>query len=101
MTILTRMPRSEARAKAQALVSQMTLDEKIGQLEYDADAINRLNIPEYNYWNEALHGVARAGTATVFPQSIGLAAMFDPAGLKKIGDVVATEAVRSTMSTLG
>lgn len=91
MTILTRMPRSEARAKAQALVSQMTLDEKIGQLEYDADAINRLNIPEYNYWNEALHGVARAGTATVFPQSIGLAAMFDPAGLKKIGDVVATE----------
>lgn len=91
MTPSIRMSRHEAREKAKQLVSQMTVTEKIGQLEYDAEAINRLNIPEYNYWNEALHGVARAGTATVFPQSIGLAAMFDPEGLKKIGDAVATE----------
>ncbi|WP_261805891.1 glycoside hydrolase family 3 C-terminal domain-containing protein [Lapidilactobacillus luobeiensis] len=88
----TRLSRNEARKQAQQLVDQMTLDEKIGQLEYDAQAIDRLNIPEYNYWGEALHGAAREGTATVFPQSIGLAAMFDPAGLRKIGDIVATEA---------
>ena len=88
----SRMSRLEARKKAQALVAKMTVDEKISQLEYDADAIQRLNIPEYNYWNEALHGVARAGTATVFPQSIGLAAMFSPETLEKVGDVVSTEA---------
>lgn len=87
-----RMSRTEARQKAEALVAKMTIDEKIGQLEYDAQAIDHLDIPEYNYWNEALHGVARAGTATVFPQSIGLAAMFAPETLQKIGDVVATEA---------
>ncbi|MFD1465908.1 glycoside hydrolase family 3 C-terminal domain-containing protein [Lapidilactobacillus mulanensis] len=87
-----RMSREEARQQATRLVEQMSLDEKIGQLEYDAQSIERLNVPEYNYWNEALHGVARAGTATVFPQSIGLAAMFDPEMQQKIGDVVSTEA---------
>lgn len=88
----TRMSRAKARQQAQTLVGKMTIDEQIAQLEYDAPAIDRLNVPEYNYWNEALHGVARAGTATVFPQSIGLAAMFDPAELQKVGDVVSTEA---------
>ena len=66
------MNREEARKKATELVNQMTLEEKASQLRYDAPAIKRLGIPAYNWWNEALHGVARAGQATVFPQAIGL-----------------------------
>ena len=73
------MTREEAKKKAHALVAQMTLEEKASQLRYDAPAIDRLGIPAYNWWNEALHGVARAGTATSFPQAIGMAAMFDDA----------------------
>ena len=69
--------RTEAKARAKELVSRMTPEEKASQLRYDAPAIERLGIPAYNWWNEALHGVARAGTATVFPQAIALAAMFD------------------------
>src|SRR5712671_4320308 len=64
--------------RAADLVSRMTLDEKIAQLQNDAPAIPRLDVPAYEWWNEALHGVARAGSATVFPQAIGLAATFDP-----------------------
>ena len=71
------MNREEARARAQALVSQMTLEEQASQLRYDAPAIPRLGVPAYNWWNEALHGVARSGEATVFPQAIGMAASFD------------------------
>ncbi|GHV33984.1 glycosyl hydrolase [Clostridia bacterium] len=78
--------------KAKALVSQMTLEEAALQLRYDAPAIPRLGVPAYNWWNEALHGVARAGTATVFPQAVGLAASFDPELLEKIADVISTEA---------
>lgn len=85
------MKREEARKKAEALVSQMTLEEKASQLRYDAPAIKRLGIPAYNWWGEALHGVARAGQATVFPQAIGLGATFDTELLQKIGDVVSTE----------
>ncbi len=59
------------------LVSKLTLQEKVNQMMYNAPAIPRLNIPAYNWWNEALHGVARSGTATIFPQAIGLAATFD------------------------
>lgn len=77
--------------QAQTIVSQMTLEEKASQLRYDAPAIPRLGIPAYNWWNEALHGVARAGTATVFPQAIGLAAMFDTDGLEEIADIISTE----------
>lgn len=77
--------------RAKTLVNQMTLEEKASQLRYNAPAIPRLGIPAYNWWNEALHGVARAGTATVFPQAIGLAAMFDEDMMKKIADVIATE----------
>src|SRR5690348_10590478 len=55
------------------LISRMTLEEKVSQLGHTADAVPRLGIPEYNWWNEGLHGVARAGNATVFPQAIGLA----------------------------
>ena len=71
------MDRKKARKKATELVSQMTLAEKASQLRYDAPAIKRLGIPAYNWWNEALHGVARAGQATIFPQAIGLGATFD------------------------
>lgn len=81
----------EARRQAKVIVDQMTIDEKIGQIKYEAPAIERLNIPEYNYWNEALHGVARAGVATVFPQAIGLAATFDDQLINDIADVIGTE----------
>ena len=74
--------------RAEALVAQMTLEEKASQLRYDAPAIPRLGIPEYNWWNEAAHGVARAGTATVFPQNIGISATFDLPLVSKIGEVV-------------
>lgn len=67
----------ETREYAKQLVSQMTLEEKMSQMVYQSPAIERLGIPAYNWWNEALHGVARAGVATVFPQAIGLAATFD------------------------
>ena len=77
--------------RARDLVSRMTLEEKASQLRYNAPSVKRLGIPDYNWWNEALHGVARAGTATVFPQAIGLAAMFDEKMLQKIGDIVSTE----------
>ena len=70
------MNREEAKKKAEALVARMTLEEKASQLRYDAPAIKRLGIPAYNWWNEGLHGVARAGQATVFPQAIGMAAAF-------------------------
>ncbi len=83
--------RQKARAFAEKLVSQMTIEERASQLRYDAPAIERLGIPAYNWWNEALHGVARAGVATSFPQAIGMAAAFDPELLKEAGDVVATE----------
>ncbi len=73
------------------LVSRMTLEEKVSQLTHVADAVPRLGIPGYNWWNEGLHGVARAGTATVFPQAIGMAATFDEPLLRQIGDVVSTE----------
>lgn len=85
------MDRKKARAKAKALVAQMTLDEKASQLRYDAPAIPRLGIPAYNWWNEALHGVARAGTATVFPQAIGLAAIFDENFHQQVAEVISTE----------
>lgn len=85
------MNREEAREKAKKLVSQMTLEEKASQLRYDSPAINRLGISAYNWWNEGIHGVARGGQATVFPQAIGLGATFDPELVEKIADVTATE----------
>ncbi len=85
------MNRDEARKLAHELVSQMTLEEKATQLRFDAPAIPRLGVPAYNWWNEALHGVARAGTATVFPQAIGLAAIFDEDFHEKIAQVIAHE----------
>ena len=85
------MDRKTAREKAAALVAKMTVEERASQLRYDAPAIERLGIPAYNWWNEALHGVARAGTATSFPQAIGMAATFDEELLKTVADTVATE----------
>ncbi len=76
---------------AKELTAQMTIEEKMSQLVYKSPAIERLGIPAYNWWNEALHGVARAGVATVFPQAIGMAATFDKELVHKVGDVVSTE----------
>lgn len=78
--------------RAAALVGEMTLEEKCSQLTYNAPAIKRLGIPAYNWWNEGLHGVARAGTATMFPQAIALAAMFDDKLLYTAAEVIAREA---------
>jgi len=74
------------------LVSRMTLEEKISQMLYSSSAIGRLDVHEYNWWNECLHGVARAGTATVFPQAIGMAATFSPERLFKVAAAIADEA---------
>jgi beta-glucosidase len=79
-------------AMAESPVSRMTLDEKVAQLQAAAPAIPRLGVKGYNWWNEGLHGVARNGYATVFPQAIGLAATWDTKLLHEVGDVVATEA---------
>lgn len=74
------------------LISRMTLEEKISQMAYDAPAIERLGIPAYNWWNECLHGVARAGVATVFPQAIGLAATWDVALMGQVATAISDEA---------
>ena len=79
------------RQKAKELVAQMTLDEKVSQTTNWAKAVDRLGIKAYNWWNEALHGVARAGVATVFPQAITSAGSFDEDLLEKIADVISTE----------
>ncbi len=83
--------REKAREQAQALVNQMTVKERVSQLRYDAPAIERLGVPAYNWWGEALHGVAREGVATSLPQAIGMAATFDEELLQEAGDVSATE----------
>ena len=83
---------SKYRTRAAALVAQMTLEEKVSQTLYNAPAIERLGIPAYNWWNEALHGVARAGTATLFPQTIGIAAAFDEELVGRMAETIATEA---------
>lgn len=77
--------------RAEDLVDRLTTAEQAAQLIYDAPAVERLGIPAYNWWNEGLHGAARAGIATMFPQAIGLAAMFDQNAVKRAGEVVSTE----------
>ena len=74
------------------LVGRMTLEEKVSQMKDVAAAIPRLDVPEYNWWNEALHGVARSGLATVFPQAIGLAAMWDDSLMFRMATVISDEA---------
>ncbi len=85
------MTYGEAKSRARAIVGEMTAEEAASQLLYNSPAIDRLGIREYNWWNEALHGVARAGTATVFPQAIGMAATFDPALVGKVAEAISTE----------
>ena len=79
-------------ARVRDLVGRMTLDEKVSQMKDVAPAIPRLSVPEYNWWNEALHGVARSGLATVFPQAIGLAATWDDSAIFKMATVISDEA---------
>ena len=85
------MNKQEARQRAKALVDQMTVEEMTTQLLFNSAPIERLGIPAYNWWNEGLHGVARAGLATVFPQAIGLAAAFDEELMHEVGSTIATE----------
>ena len=82
----------KAKEKAIAITEQMTPYEKMSQLVYNSPAIERLGIKEYNWWNEAAHGVARAGVATVFPQAIGMAATFNPQLVENVADAISTEA---------
>lgn len=74
------------------LISRLTLEEKVGQLMYGAPAVERLGVPAYNWWNECLHGVARNGRATIFPQAIGMAATFDTELMHRIGEAISDEA---------
>ena len=83
---------SQLEKDAKELVSKMTIEEVAKQLKYDAEAIERLGVPAYNWWNEGLHGGARAGVSPVFPQAIALAAMFDDEFLTRIAEVISTEA---------
>jgi len=80
-----------AEQRAAILVSKMTLQEKAAQVGHTAPAIPRLGVPQYNWWNEGLHGVARAGVATVFPQAIGMAATWDEKRMREVADVISTE----------
>ena len=84
-------PRHDVKA-GDPVVAAMTLDEKVAELQAAAPAIPRLKVNGYNWWNEGLHGIARDGYATVFPQAIGLAASWDPDLLHAVGDTIATEA---------
>ena len=82
----------DSESRAEDVVTRLTLDEKIDQMQDVAPAIERLGIPEYNWWNECLHGVARAGAATSFPQAIGMAATWNPQLIFKVADVISSEA---------
>lgn len=79
-------------SRAKELVQKMTLSEKVSQLRHHSKALKKYNIPEYNWWNECLHGVARAGIATVFPQAIAMAATFSDEILFKVAQIISTEA---------
>jgi beta-glucosidase len=87
-----RNPDLPAEQRAADIVSQMTLEEKVLQMQNTAPGIPRLGIPAYNWWSEALHGVARAGQGTVFPQAIGLAATWDTDLMHRVADTISTEA---------
>ncbi len=89
---LWRDPSQPTDARVRDLVGRMTLEEKARQVCNDAPAIPRIGLPAYNYWSECLHGIGRNGTATVFPQAIGMAASFDTALLHRVADAIATEA---------
>ncbi|MET0273311.1 MAG: glycoside hydrolase family 3 C-terminal domain-containing protein [Phenylobacterium sp.] len=90
-TLPYRNPALSVAQRAADVVSRMTLEEKARQLGHTAPAIPRLGVPEYNWWNEGLHGVARAGVATVFPQAIGMAASWDAPLMHEVADTISTE----------
>ena len=77
--------------RAAALADTLSTEEQAQQLKYDAPAIEKAGLPSYNWWNEGLHGLARSGTATMFPQAIGLAAMFDTKLVEKAGEITSEE----------
>jgi beta-glucosidase len=85
-------PSQPIQKRVHELVSQMTLQEEVSQMMNTAPAIPRLGVPAYNWWSEGLHGIARSGYATVFPQAIGMSATFDPAAIHQMGTTVSTEA---------
>lgn len=86
------MTSKERAQEINALINEMTLEEKVSLMLHESMAVPRLNIPEYNWWNEGLHGVARAGYATIFPQTIGLAATFDIDLVQKQYEAISDEA---------
>jgi beta-glucosidase len=90
--LLYQDPAQPVADRVKDLVSRMTLEEKISQMVYDAPAIERLDVPKYNWWNECLHGVGRAGVATVYPQAIGLAATWDVELTGRIATAISDEA---------
>ena len=83
--------REKDEKRAEELLSCLNLRDMISLLRYDSPSIRKAGIPSYNWWNEGLHGAARSGTATVFPQAIALAAMFDEKAMERIGYIVSTE----------
>ena len=87
-------PGQPLEARVKDLVGRMTLEEKVGQMGYGAPAIERLGIPAYNWWNECLHGVARAGLATVFPQAIGMAASWNVDLIHRVADAIVEELIK-------
>jgi beta-glucosidase len=86
------MNREEREKRIKGMISKMTLEEKVSQLSYNAPTVESAGIPKYNWWNECLHGVARAGLATVFPQAIALAATFDEALIRQVAEAISDEA---------
>src|SRR5665213_3605042 len=86
------IPTSETARRVSELVGKMTLEEKVSQMQNHAAAIPRLGVPEYDWWSEGLHGIARSGYATVFPQAIGLAATWDIPLMHQVATTISTEA---------
>ena len=85
-------PSADIDERVEDLISRLTLEEKAWQMMYNAPAIDRLDIPQYNWWNECLHGVARNGRATIFPQAVGMAATWDTELMQRIGHAIGIEA---------
>src|SRR4029078_9879044 len=89
---LFRNSKAPIEARVKDLLKRLSLEEKISLLGYNSKPVPRLGIPAYNWWNEGLHGVARAGKATVFPQAIGMAASFNDELMHEVASIISTEA---------